>query len=84
MLSQVGDTQADWRGHVIVCGLPGVGLRIVEQLRRDGVAILYITHYLEEIARLRYRPDERQSMSWLPGVTVSVSLSSGAASPSRS
>ncbi len=28
---------ADWRGHVIVCGLRGVGLRIVEQLNLSGV-----------------------------------------------
>jgi Trk K+ transport system NAD-binding subunit len=27
----------DWRGHVIVCGLRGVGLRIVEQLSLSGV-----------------------------------------------
>ena len=32
MLSQVGDVYASWHGHVIVCGLEGVGLRIVEQL----------------------------------------------------
>lgn len=30
-------TYSDWRGHVIVCGLPGVGLRIVEQLTLSGV-----------------------------------------------
>ena len=28
---------ADWQGHVIVCGLPGVGLRIVEVLELSGV-----------------------------------------------
>ena len=42
MLSQVGDTQADWRGHVIVCGLPGVGLRIVEQLTLSGVPAVVV------------------------------------------
>jgi ABC-type sugar transport system ATPase subunit len=30
-------------------------MRIVEQLRADGVAVLYISHYLEEIARLSQR-----------------------------
>jgi ABC-type sugar transport system ATPase subunit len=30
-------------------------MRIVEQLRADGVAILYISHYLEEIARVSQR-----------------------------
>src|ERR1700731_5243037 len=42
MLSQVGDTQSDWRGHVIVCGLPGVGLRIVEQLPLSGVPAVVV------------------------------------------
>jgi Trk K+ transport system NAD-binding subunit len=28
-----------WTGHVIVCGLEGVGLRTVEQLRQTGVAV---------------------------------------------
>jgi rhamnose transport system ATP-binding protein len=30
-------------------------MQIVEQLRADGVAVIYITHYLEEIARLSQR-----------------------------
>ncbi len=30
-------------------------MRIVEQLRTEGVAVLYISHYLEEIARLSQR-----------------------------
>jgi ABC-type sugar transport system ATPase subunit len=30
-------------------------MRIVEQLRADGVAVLYISHYLEEVARLSQR-----------------------------
>jgi ribose transport system ATP-binding protein len=30
-------------------------MRVVEQLRADGVAVLYISHYLEEIARLSQR-----------------------------
>ena len=33
---------ADWRGHVIVCGLRGVGLRIVEQLSLAGVPAVVI------------------------------------------
>jgi Trk K+ transport system NAD-binding subunit len=42
MLSQVGETQADWLGHVIVCGLPGVGLPIVEELTLSGVSAVVI------------------------------------------
>jgi len=30
-------------------------MRIVEQLRADGVAVLYISHYLEEVARISQR-----------------------------
>lgn len=33
---------ADWRGHVIVCGLRGLGLRIVEQLTLSGVSALVV------------------------------------------
>ena len=32
----------DWRGHVIVCGLRGLGLRIVEQLSLSGVPAVVI------------------------------------------
>jgi Trk K+ transport system NAD-binding subunit len=42
MLSEVGETQADWSGHVIVCGLPGVGLPIVEELTLSGVPAVVI------------------------------------------
>jgi Trk K+ transport system NAD-binding subunit len=42
MLARVGETQADWQGHVIVCGLPGVGLRIVEQLALSGVPAVVV------------------------------------------
>jgi Trk K+ transport system NAD-binding subunit len=42
MLVRVGETQADWQGHVIVCGLPGVGLRIVEQLALSGVPAVVV------------------------------------------
>ncbi|MGD0701708.1 MAG: NAD-binding protein [Trebonia sp.] len=38
----MGETQADWQGHVIVCGLPGVGLRIVEQLTLSGVPAVVV------------------------------------------
>jgi Trk K+ transport system NAD-binding subunit len=31
-----------WNGHVIVCGLRGVGLRIVEQLRASGTAVVVV------------------------------------------
>lgn len=33
---------ADWEGHVIVCGLQEVGLRIVEQLSQPGVPAVVI------------------------------------------
>jgi Trk K+ transport system NAD-binding subunit len=33
---------ADWRGHVIVCGLHGLGLRIVEQLSLAGVPAVVV------------------------------------------
>lgn len=36
-MHRVSSTYADWRGHVIVCGLHGVGLRIVELLNLSGV-----------------------------------------------
>jgi Trk K+ transport system NAD-binding subunit/multidrug transporter EmrE-like cation transporter len=32
----------DWTGHVIVCGLEGVGLRTVEQLRSAGVRVAVV------------------------------------------
>jgi Trk K+ transport system NAD-binding subunit len=32
----------DWTGHVIVCGLEGVGLRTVEQLHQAGVRVVVI------------------------------------------
>jgi Trk K+ transport system NAD-binding subunit len=38
----VGDAYSNRRGHVIVCGLPGVGLRIVEQLRLSGVPAVVV------------------------------------------
>jgi Trk K+ transport system NAD-binding subunit len=42
MLGFVGGPPAGWRGHVIVCGLPGVGLRIVEQLALSGVPAVVV------------------------------------------
>ena len=38
----MGDAYADRRGHVIVCGLPGVGLRIVEELTLSGVPAVVV------------------------------------------
>jgi Trk K+ transport system NAD-binding subunit len=38
----VAGADGDWRGHVIVCGLRGVGLRIVEQLNLSGVPAVVI------------------------------------------
>ena len=32
----------DWAGHVIVCGLHGVGLRIIEQLHLAGVLVVVV------------------------------------------
>ena len=33
---------AEWEGHVIVCGLQGVGLRTVEQLHQAGVRVVVV------------------------------------------
>src|SRR5262245_59558259 len=33
---------AGWRGHVIVCGLHGLGLRIIEQLMLSGVPAVVV------------------------------------------
>jgi Trk K+ transport system NAD-binding subunit len=38
----VANAYAGWRGHVIVCGLHGVGLRIVEQLGLSGVPAVVV------------------------------------------
>ena len=38
----MGGAYAGWRGHVIVCGLHGVGLRIVELLHSSGVPTVVI------------------------------------------
>jgi Trk K+ transport system NAD-binding subunit len=38
----VATAYADWRGHVIVCGLHGVGLRIIEQLNLSGVPAVVV------------------------------------------
>jgi len=32
----------DWKGHVIVCGLGGIGLRTVEQLHQAGVPVVVV------------------------------------------
>jgi hypothetical protein len=39
---RVAGEYASWRGHVIVCGLHGVGLRIVEQLNLSGVPAVVV------------------------------------------
>jgi Trk K+ transport system NAD-binding subunit len=44
-MGNVGETKLEWakrHGHVIVCGLPGVGLRIVEQLALSGVPAVVV------------------------------------------
>jgi Trk K+ transport system NAD-binding subunit len=38
----VAGAYGTWQGHVIVCGLPGVGLRIIEQLTLSGVPAVVI------------------------------------------
>ncbi len=38
----MGGAYADWHGHVIVCGLHGVGLRIVELLNSSGVPTVVV------------------------------------------
>ena len=38
----MGGAYAGWRGHVIVCGLHGVGLRIVELLHSSGVPTVVV------------------------------------------
>jgi Trk K+ transport system NAD-binding subunit len=40
--ARVTGEHADWRGHVIVCGLRFVGLRIVEELNLSGVPAVVI------------------------------------------
>ncbi len=42
MLCQVGEAQAGWHGHVIVCGLDEVGLRIVEELAPSDVRTVVV------------------------------------------
>jgi Trk K+ transport system NAD-binding subunit len=42
MLCPVGEVQAGWQGHVIVCGLHAVGLLIVEQLALSGVPAVVV------------------------------------------
>jgi Trk K+ transport system NAD-binding subunit len=42
MLCPVGEAQAGWQGHVIVCGLHAVGLLIVEQLALSGVPAVVV------------------------------------------
>ncbi|HEY2579055.1 MAG TPA: NAD-binding protein, partial [Streptosporangiaceae bacterium] len=38
----MGEDPAGWKSHVIVCGLPNVGLRIVEQLALSGVPAVVV------------------------------------------
>ncbi len=42
MLGLVGGVRVGRKGHVIVCGLPGLGLRIVEQLALSGVPAVVV------------------------------------------
>jgi len=47
---------ASWRGHVIVCGLHGVGLRIVEQLNLSGVPAVVVDAALLGAPRRGHAP----------------------------
>jgi voltage-gated potassium channel Kch len=38
----MGRSRSLWEGHVIVCGLQGVGLRTVEQLHQAGVGVVVV------------------------------------------
>ena len=42
VVSGVASDYASWHGHVIVCGLHGVGLRIVEELSLSGVPAVVV------------------------------------------
>jgi Trk K+ transport system NAD-binding subunit len=42
MLGLVGGERVGWQGHVIVCGLADLGLRIVEQLAVSGVPAVVV------------------------------------------
>ena len=42
MLGLVGGERVGWQGHVIVCGLADLGLRIVEQLALSGVPAVVV------------------------------------------
>ena len=37
-----GEECRNWKGHVIVCGLQGIGLRTVEQLHQAGVRVVVV------------------------------------------
>ena len=37
-----------WRGHVVVCGLAGIGLRVIEQLHLAGVRVVLVDADPEE------------------------------------
>jgi Trk K+ transport system NAD-binding subunit len=41
-MQRVSGSCSDWTGHVIVCGLAGVGLRTVEQLHLAGVRVVVV------------------------------------------
>src|SRR5450755_4911518 len=41
-VSGTASEYASWQGHVIVCGLHGVGLRIVEELSLSGVPAIVV------------------------------------------
>ncbi len=60
---------ANWRGHVIVCGLQGVGLRMVEQLHQAGVDVVVVD---DESDQRRVRIVEAWDIPYIVG-SASVS-----------
>jgi Trk K+ transport system NAD-binding subunit len=46
--AQTSRSCADWRGHVIVCGLTDVGLRTVEQLHLAGASVVVLDDDADE------------------------------------
>jgi Trk K+ transport system NAD-binding subunit len=45
----VAGAYGSWHGHVIVCGLPGVGLRIIEQLTLSGVPAVVVEDHPDSV-----------------------------------
>lgn len=67
----------DWRGHVIVCGLQGLGVRVVELLQSAGIRVVVIgtageDHHLRavqalDVPRVKGSPRNPESL-WAAGL----------------